>query len=685
MIVRRYCFLFLFLCLLGSVKAYPSGLCEGIFSEESIKSFFSDSQNKEKYQEREGYEAFVREYFPNTRMDIVFSKVSSTLGKKEFQKLEWQKFQGTVTEFQNLRGQILLEDGTIREKYVGMEGYAKFAEEHNNNKMQTAFKNVSAVLSKKEFQKLEWQAFQGTVTGFQNLRGQILFEDGTIREKYVGMEGYAKFAEENNNNKMQPAFKNVSAVLSKKEFQRLEWQAFQGTVIKFQNLRGQIVLEDGIIRHKYLGMDGYAKFAEEHNNNQMSSAFENVSAVLSKKEFQKLEWQKFQGTVTGFQNLRGQILLKDGTIKKEYLSMEGYAKFAEEHNNNRMQPAFKDVSAVLSKKEFQRLEWQQFYGTVTQFQNLRGQILFEDGTIKKEYLGMEGYAKFAEENNNNRMHSAFQNVSAVLSKKEFQRLEWQQFYGTVTQFRNLRGQILFEDGTIRDTYVGMEGYAKFAEENNNNQMHSAFINVSAVLSKKEFQKLEWQQFQGTVTGFQNLRGQILFEDGTIREKYVGMEGYAKFAEEHNNNRMQPAFINVSAVLSKKEFQKLEWQQFQGTVIKFQNLRGQILFEDGTIKKEYLGMEGYAKFAEEHNNNQMHSAFQNVSAVLSKKEFQKLEWQHFQGTVTQFYQFIEDFQNYYPQGYQTQTGQQRVADEIFSGNTRKTYRMLSIMKDFFWLG
>ena len=105
---------------------------------------------------------------------------------------------------------------------------------------------------------------------------------------------------------------------------------------------------------------------------------------------------------------------------------------------------------------------------------------------------------------------------------------------------------------------------------------------------------------------------------------------------------------------------------------------------GVVKEQYQGMEGYAEFAEEVYEGNMQRTFQNVSAILGKEDFLKLGWKQFHGSVQEFYQFIEDYELYYPKDYQTQTGQQRVADEVFSGNTKKTYMMLSTMKDFLGL-
>ena len=77
--------------------------------------------------------------------------------------------------------------------------------------------------------------------------------------------------------------------------------------------------------------------------------------------------------------------------------------------------------------------------------------------------------------------------------------------------------------------------------------------MSAVLNKYEFSKLGWQEFYGLVEEFRELKEKILNEIGEPKEKYVGQEGYALFAEEHYAGNMQKAFQNVSAVLSKSEF------------------------------------------------------------------------------------------------------------------------------------
>ena len=49
-------------------------------------------------------------------------------------------------------------------------------------------------------------------------------------------------------------------------------------------------------------------------------------------------------------------------------------------------------------------------------------------------------------------------------------------------------------------------------------------------------------------------------------------------------------------------------------------------ENGNFRKEFLGMEGYATFAKEYHESRMQQSFQNISAVLSKREMDELGWQ-----------------------------------------------------------
>ncbi len=252
-------------------------------------------------------------------------------------------------------------------------------------------------------------------------------------------------------------------------------------------------------------MVGYAKFAEDHYEGNMLKAFHNTSAVLEKSVFQTSGWRQFQRNVKDFRELKGKLLTLNGDIRKEYKGMVGYAKFAEDHYEGKMQVTFQNTSAVLEKSVFQKTNWQSFQGTVEDFRELKGKLLTLNGDIREEYKGMVGYAKFAEDHYEGNMLKAFHNTSAVLEKSVFQTSGWRQFRRNVKDFRELKGKLLTLNGDIRDEYKGMVGYAKFAEDHYEGKMKTTFQNTSAVLEKSVFQKTNWQSFQGTVEDFRKLK------------------------------------------------------------------------------------------------------------------------------------------------------------------------------------
>ena len=138
------------------------------------------------------------------------------------------------------------------------------------------------------------------------------------------------------------------------------------------------------------------------------------------------------------------------------------------------------------------------------------------------------------------MRPAFRKTSAVLSKREMDELGWQTFYGTVQEYRITRSRIVDENGNLREEFLGMEGYAAFADKYHESRMHPAFVNISAVLSRREMDELGWQQFQGTIAEFRTTRKRIMDENGNFRKEFLGMEGYAAFAKEYHDSRMLQA-------------------------------------------------------------------------------------------------------------------------------------------------
>ena len=378
-----------------------------------------------------------------------------------------------------------------------------------------------------------------------------------------------------------------------------------------------------------------------------------------------------------------QSIFSDPANYNKYKGQEGYLLFVQKTpNSDSMDYIFRMVSKALGEN-FKDLSWQGFQGSEIEFHELRGKILDESGKLREKYIGQEGYALFAKDHYKGAMLKAFLNVSSVLSESEFKELGWQTFQGSVGEFHELRGKILDESGKLREKYIGQEGYALFAKEHYKGAMPKAFQNTSSVLNESEFKELGWQGFQGSADEFHELRGKILDESGKLREKYIGQEGYALFAKDHYKGDMLKAFINVSSVLSESEFKELGWQEFHGLADEFHESRGKILDESGKLREKYIGQEGYALFAKDHYKGAMQKAFLNVSSVLGGHANMKslsLDWKCFFGTVFEYQNLAQLFKNNDLLAFQGVEGQKKVAKEIFKGNTKRTYRNVSALRE-----
>ena len=511
---------------------------------------------------------------------------------------------------------------------------------------------------------------------------KIFSEEGNYI-KYKGQEGYLLFVEKTpNTDNMNYIFNMVSKAL-KEDLEKLGWQQYQGSVEEFRAERTRILDEKGELKEKYFGPEGYALYAKNYYKKKMQPTFLNVSAVLSETEFNKLGWQQYQGSVKGFRAERTRILDEKGELKEKYFGPEGYALYAKNYYNEKMQKAFRNVSAVLSETEFNKLDWQTYQGLVEEFRKERTKILDEKGELKEKYIAPEGYALYAEDRYAEDMNKAFQNVSAVLSKTEFKKLGWQAYQGSVEEFRAERARILDEKGVLKEKYIGPEGYALYAKDYYTGDMNKAFKNVSAVLSKMEFNKLGWQQYMGSVKEFRAERVRILDEKGELKEKYIGPEGYALYAKNYYNEKMQKAFKNVSAVLSETEFNKLDWQTYQGLVEEFRKERTKILDEKGELKEKYIGPEGYALYTKDYYNEKMQLAFQNVSTVLGGAANMKelgLGWKVFKGSADEFHKLVQMFEETNITELRGREGQEKVAKEIFKGDVKKTYKNVSALRE-----
>ena len=504
--------------------------------------------------------------------------------------------------------------------------------------------------------------------------------------QYKGWEGYVRLTEEfKDTTKMADIFDKVFEILDKKQMRVLRWKKFQGTVSEFYKLKDKILHDDNSIRREHQGLGGFLKLARQYFNNDFLKAYRNVSAVLDKDQIIELGWQKFKKTILNFNRFAKPLLNKDASIKDEYKGREGYIRFVEDLEGiENMHYVFDEVSKVLDHVKMKELQWQKFRGMSLDFKNLK-ELLSLD--VIEEYKGSDGYVNFAKKYFEGDMEKAYQNVSAVLGggSRLMKQLDWQGYLGLVSEFNKLRDKILNEDGSIKEEYKGMLGYVQFAEEYFNGNMQKAYKNVSVVLGggSRLTKQLVWQQYQGQVSDFNKIREKILNEDGSIREEYKGSDSYVSFAEKYFAGDMKKAYINVSAVLGggSRLMKQLDWQQYQGQVSDFNKLREKVLNEDGSIREEYKGSDGYVLFAEKYFGGDMKKAYQNVSAVLGggSRLMKQLAWQVYQGQVSDFNKLRDKILNSdgsIKEEYKGSDGYASFTKKYFEGDMLKAYQNVS---------
>jgi len=161
-----------------TVHAVPSlkhGKCEASFqgsTKEKVESKITDRVEDfiKEYGGQKGCVQFSKNL--KAEMSYIYQLVSKSLTKDQMSRLNWQRFKGTAEEFLQLRVMLLNANGEPKEEYIGMKGYAALAEQHYQGDMEKTFKNVSAVLDKREMKRLGWKQFKGKKTEFSQLSGR---------------------------------------------------------------------------------------------------------------------------------------------------------------------------------------------------------------------------------------------------------------------------------------------------------------------------------------------------------------------------------------------------------------------------------------------------------------------------------------------------------------------------------
>ncbi len=126
-------------------------------------------------------------------------------------------------------------------RYQGTKGLLEYCDRYFVQNLQYAQNLARKLLSVETVKALAWpKTFLGSPSEFRGLPSKILGTDEGAT--FSGQDGYVRFADnEEFQGAMQKAYQQVSAVLSKAEFTKLDWQMFPGSTAEFRSLRSKIL------------------------------------------------------------------------------------------------------------------------------------------------------------------------------------------------------------------------------------------------------------------------------------------------------------------------------------------------------------------------------------------------------------------------------------------------------------
>ena len=545
--------------------------------KERAKILDEEDKPKTEYLGMDGCIRYATDHYKGN-MYQAFKNVVVVLGGTVINKeLRWKRYYGTTEEFQKERSQVLEEHGQPKKEYIGMDGYIRYTEDYYKaekkigdevyyyGNMGKAFENVLTVLGWAGIKELGWRRYHGSSEQMKREREQILDKDGELKAEYIGMEGCIRYATDHYEEDMQQAYSRVSDTLEKTKSKKLKWIFYKGTTEEFQEEREQILDKNGQLKAEYIGLDGYSKYTIMYYKERPKIAYENVRAVLGPAVFEGLGWRQYHSPLEQIQKARDQLLDEDGEPKEEYIGLKGCGRYAKDYYEGSMQKAFEDVKRTLLPDEFEKLRWRMYQGFSEDLQRERERILDEDGEPRSEYLGMDGYAKYAADYYEGGMQKAYENVKAVLTQYEFKKLLWKLFLGTPADLQTERTWILDEYHYPKDEYFGMDGFCEYATTYHKGNMGKSGQNVAAIFGgykKMEALGLNWKRFDGSVSEYKNILE--LFKQADIRE-FEGCEGLKEVADKifrENRKRTYENVFNLAEMLlgRKDAFRYLNWSE-----------------------------------------------------------------------------------------------------------------------------
>ncbi len=589
----------------------------------SIDNLFKDTQGFiQKYAELEGYILFADDYF-NGQMGTAFQTLSALMktGDKGLKAMKWpgQVFGDT----EKLRAiQQAMETGEMQKTYSGLDGYMKFADEFFNGQMGSAYKALSALIKagNKGHAVMKWP---GAITCHtEKLRAiQQAMEAGEMQKAYSGMDGYMKFADEFFTGQMGSAYQALSALMKMGD-EGLKVLAWPGQIAcDTATVRGlQNKMGTGELQKSYSGLGGYMRFADDHFNGKMATAYQVLSALMKVGDegLKVMNWpgQILCDTITLSQL---QKAMEDGTLVKVYSGVEGYSRFAKDHFDGQMKEAYKTLSALMKTGDegLKVMNWPgMIMCSATKLEELQKAMVA--GEIQKTYGGLDGYMLFADDHFNGQMQAAYQTLSALMKTGE-EGLKVMNWAGCIIcdTAKTKELQKAMVSGEIQKAYGGLDGYMRFADDYFNGQMQSAYKTLSALMKPGDegLKVMNWPgQIYGDTDKMRALQKAI--EDGELQKMYGGLDGYMSFANDYFNGQMGSAYQTLSALMKTGDegLKVMDWPGYiTCDTTKLKELQKAMVA--GEIQKTYGGLDGYMLFADDHFNGQMQAAYQTLSALM----------------------------------------------------------------------
>lgn len=485
----------------------------------------------------------------------------------------------------------------------------------------------------------------------KKIHDRIYDANGIVRPEMRELKGYQTYADLYLGGNMYGAYRVVRKVIGTPALRSLGWgKKFEGTTEEYNNVRQRVIGQDGRPIVGMTGPEGYQRYAHLYQNGDMLKAWMNVSIVLSREEFKALKWgKKVPGNIKKYKAINERLIGSDGHLIQDMTHPKGYVRYAETyhrdaHGNGDMLTAFVTVSAVLPEIMFENLKWgKEFPGTTKEYSEILGRLFLPNGQPIPSMEFPEGYVGYANTFNGGNMDRAYRQASAALTKENFESLKWGKvFHQSSKEYAAVRARLFGPDGKPIEAMTTRQGYVLYAETYHlltpqNGDMTKTFVSVSAVLSDEEFQALGWgNEFQGTTQEYRQVRSRVIDPQGRPIKRMTEPKGYRNYANVYRGGDMFTAYVNVSAVLSKDEFESLGWgKAFQGTAALYLEYRAMCVFPDGIVNPAVKGEKGLSDLAwtlakklastPHQQRHQYEKARRNLRAVVSEKEIRDLEW------------------------------------------------------------